>query len=70
MNAWIEVGGLAQKARILGGVAVLLAAMTLSACGGSDDVWGDAMNYLALAGADEWLDAESQDSTVHDHQPQ
>ena len=51
-------------------MAVLLWAMMLGACGGGDDAWADEMGYLALAGSDEWLDAESADLTVHDQLPQ
>lgn len=70
MKGWMEVDARAPKARLLGGTAVLLWAMMLGACRGSDDAWADEMGYLALAGSDEWLDAESADLTVHDQLPQ
>lgn len=70
MKGWMEVDAPAPKARLLGGTAVLLWAMMLGACRGSDDAWADEMGYLALAGSDEWLDAESADLTVHDQLPQ
>ena len=70
MKGWMEVGAPAPKARLLGGMAVLLWAMMLGACGGGDDAWANEMGYLALAGSDEWLEAESADMTVHDQLPQ
>ena len=70
MKGWMGVDAPAPKARLLGGTAVLLWAMMLGARGGSDDAWADEMGYLALAGSDEWLDAESADLTVHDQLPQ